>query len=164
MPLTRRPNQSRIKDEIRNGGKIGVAQALEGVKQRHEAIVSPWEKAQDKPKFVSKVEVKYRLVIGTVKMIGSKAESAGITVWQLLEHGTKRRFMKLSPDWVSKTWPGRLSSGAGAGHKLGLDLNDPEGGIDARNWKETVAEAQKPGSDKAVESGWQNGFRKGFGR
>ena len=110
-----------------------------------------------------KIERKSRLIIGTVKVVGQRAESASITVWQLLEHGTRIRFMKLSSDWASKTAPGRLSSGAGRGRKLDLDFEDPDPGITKREFGKGVAKAQETATDTQVEEGWKKGFRKGIG-
>lgn len=163
MPLIRRPNIQQQKSTIRQEGMRGVKQAVTGVKQRHEAIVKPWNKTRDKPDFKTKVEHKGQRIIGTVKVIGQRAESAEITVWQLLEHGTRIRFMKLSHDWQSKTWPGRLSSGAGGGNKLDLDFEDPDPGITKREWGKNVAKAQETATDTFVEEGWKKGFRKGIG-
>lgn len=140
-----------------------MRKALEGVQQRHEAIVKPWKKDKDKPEFKIKIERKFRLIIGTVKVVGERAESAGITVWQLLEHGTKIRFMKLSKDWRSKTAPGRLSSGTGGGRKLDLDFEDPDPGITKREWAKGVAKTQQTATDTHVEEGWKRGFRKEIG-
>lgn len=134
--------------------------ALKGVQQRHEAIVQPWKESRDKPEFEIKIEYRNRLMIGTVKVKGQKAVSANITVWQLLEHGTRIRFMDVSPDWVSKTQPGRLSSGAGRGNVEGLNFKDPNPGIVARDWGKNVAKAQETATDIRVEQGWKNGFRK----
>lgn len=163
MPLTRKPSVSQQISLIRQGGREGVANALKGVKQRHEAIVRPWKKAEDKPEFEVKVEYRSRLMIGSVKVKGQKAESANITVWQLLEHGTRIRFMDVSPDWISKTQPGQLSSGAGRGHTEELNFEDANPGIEARNWGKGVADAQKDATDEFVREGWKNGFRKAFG-
>lgn len=163
VPLTKQPNVQQQKSTIRTEGMRGVQAALKGVQQRHEAIVRPWKKAKDKPEFRIKVEKKYRLIVGTVKVIGQAAESASITVWQLLEHGTRIRFMDVSPDWISKTAPGRLSSGAGRGQKEGLNFDDPNPGIVEREFGENVAKAQETATDEFVREGWKKGFQKGIG-
>ena len=162
MPLTRKPNMAQTASIIRQAGREGIMAALKGVQQRHEAIVRPWKESQDKPEFETKVEYRSRLMIGTVKVKGQKAEAASITVWQLLEHGTRIRFMDVSPDRVSKTQPGRISSGAGRGNVTGLNFEDPNPGIIARDWAKGVANAQKTATDEFVREGWKNGFRKGI--
>jgi hypothetical protein len=133
--------------------------AIAAVQRRHQAIVSPWKEAADKPTFEIKVEYRSRLMIGSVKVKGEKAEKANITVWQLLEHGTKIRFMDVSPDWISKTQPGQLSSGAGQGHTLDLNFEEPNPGIIERQWGKGVAEDQQEATDDFVREGWKNGFR-----
>jgi hypothetical protein len=164
VPLVRKPNISQSKSVIRQAGREGVKNALISVEERHAGIVSTWKKGEDRPDFVVNIEYKNRLVIGTVKVEGQKAESASITVWQLLEHGTRIRFMQLSEDWISKTQPGRLSGGAGQGHKLGLDLKNPQPGILPRNWAKGVAEDEKDFTDTYVREGWSKGFRQAIGR
>ena len=164
MPFSKQPNVQQQKSTIRENGMIGVREALYGVQLRHEAIVKPWKKAKDKPEFKGKIERKHRLIIGTVKVIGQRAEKAAITVWQLLEHGTRIRFMDVSPDWISKTAPGRLSSGTGRGEKEGLNFKDANYGIVARDWKENVAKAQETAVDESVREGWKKGFQKGIGK
>jgi hypothetical protein len=163
MPLVRKPSTNRIKSAVRQRGRFSVLAVLARVQQRHEDIVKPWKESEDKPEFIPEIKVRFGLVIGQLLMRGEKAESAGITVWQLLEHGTKIRFMKLSEDWASKTSPKQLSSGPGGGITLGLDLKDPEGGITKREWAETVAKAEKPNADRLIKDGWASGFRSGIG-
>ena len=165
MPLTKSPDIQQQKSIIRVEGMRGIQAALDAVRVRHEHIVKPWKKAEDKPGFVTEIERKYRLIIGRVKVIGQRAESAEISVWQLLEHGTRIRWMELSGDWESKTFPRTLSSGPGRGRKLGLNFEDgPWPGIKARKWGETVAEVQKDDTEEFVSEGWKKGFLKAIGK
>lgn len=163
MPLVRKPNTQQAISTIRQSGREGVLVSLNAVKKRHEAIVRPWKNSRDKPEFTIGTEYRSRLLIGWVKVSGEDAVKAHKTVWQLLEHGTRIRFMGVSGDWISKTQPGQLSSGAGRGETTGLDFKDPSPGILARNWGPGVAKEQKGFTDKHVKQGWSIGFRKGIG-
>lgn len=158
MPLTEKPNTTAIKSGIRAAGMVGVRKTLQSVKKRHENVVKPW-KSKDTPKFIPVVKAQFRLILGFVNMEGDNAEQAHITVWQLLEHGTKVRFMQLSEGWQSKTSPRQLSSGPGAGFKLGIDKKEGQPGIVAREWSDTVGEAEKPDADRNIKEAWSNGFQ-----
>ena len=64
-----------------------------------------------------------------------------------LEHGTRIRRRVMSKDWQSKTTPGSLQSGSGAGKALGFGSRP---GIEPRNWwmastKRQKASGQLPG-------------------
>ena len=164
MPLTRRPNIQQEKFSIRYLGEGGLREALKSVQRRHQRIVQPWNEPSDVPDFTIEVKKESGKMIGLVKMSGSAAESAGITVWQLLDRGTNVRFMQLSHDWQSKTQPGRLSSGAGAGRKLGLDFEDAKPGIEARDFSGGVADAAKDEVGIDIEFGYKKGFTRAFWR
>ena len=163
MPLTRKPNIAQAKTTIRQAGTAGVLASLEAVKKRHMAIVRPWREADDKPIFTIGTEYRNRLLVGWVKMEGTNAVSAHKTVWQLLEHGTRIRFMDVSEDWVSKTKPGQLSSGAGRGNVMGLNFKDPNPGILARNWGPGIAKEQEENTNRNIRRAWASGFTKGIG-
>lgn len=163
MPLIKSPNPQDTIRTIQSEGQKGVEEGLKIVKMAHENLVRPWEQAKDKPDFKIQVKRVLHQIWGTVIMEAQKAESASISVWQLLNKGTRIRYMMLSDDWVSKTSPGRTSSGAGGGHKLGLDLENPEGGISARDFDEHIAKEAESGVDSAIEAGYDKGFQRGIG-
>lgn len=163
MPLTNKPNPARVKSDIRNSGVVGVHRALNGVKKAHYRIIKNWKEDKDKPEFTSKVEIKNNKIVGTVKMEGEEAEKAHVTVWTLLNWGTRIRFMELSEDWASKTKPGQLFSGPGGGKKIGINFEQQWPGIDERDFAGTVAEAQKNETDRQVKEGWSRGFTKAIG-
>ena len=74
-------------------------------------------------------------------MEAESAEDATLSVWQLLnrEGGTAVRYMQISKDWKSKTWPvGSFPSNAGAGYTT--DLGPPQPGIESRHIAEVVAD------------------------
>jgi hypothetical protein len=163
VPLKKRPNIAAQISAIRQGEKDGVKKILDDVKERHEKIVSPWEVASDKPSFSVVIEESKSEITGGVMMSATAAVKNPYSVWQLLNYGTEVRYMQLSPEWVSKTRPRSLSSGAGDGRKLGIDLEKPWRGIDKREWDIAVAEAVEADARKSIMSGAALGLKRAFG-
>lgn len=82
----------------------------------------------------------------TFSMSGGTARSkisTGDKPFLWVEAGTDTRWRRMSYDWVSKTRPRRLSSGPGAGRAEGF-FNVPKPGIEARDFREVVAEIRQP--------------------
>lgn len=77
-----------------------------------------------------------------IRLVAPKDDQFG-RIWMFLDGGTSVRYAILSPDWRSKTTPGTLSTGLGAGRVLYIDINDPQPGIEARLWSELVASEQQ---------------------
>jgi hypothetical protein len=148
---------------IRSTAHGEIKAHVKGVQQAHENLVRPWERSEDKPKFDTVVVLTTGEIIGMVEMSAQEAEQASLSVWQLLDRGTRIRYMMVSDDWVSKTWPGRTTSGAGSGHTTGLDLEDPRGGIEERKFGENIAKEHQTSAKSHVEQGYKKGFKKAFG-
>ncbi len=162
MPITKSPNIPVMVATIRNTAKVLVTDHVKGVALAHKNLVGPWKKAEDKPEFDVEIEMGSGEIIGLVIHKGTEAEDASLSVWQLLDRGTRIRYMKLSKDWVSKTAVGRTSSGAGAGHTLGLDFKNPDGGIAKREFAKNIGKESKPSADSSVEVGYKKGFKQAF--
>lgn len=146
---------------IRETAKSRLRQnLLEPVKRRHDEIVGPWEVSADQPAFEVVDESDKGRVYLRVRMDADAAESASLSVWQLLNRGTSVRYMQLSEDWESKTAPGQPFSGPGAGEKLGLDVGRPQQGIEAREFDEAVA--QEFDADAIVKRAIDEGFNRNF--
>jgi hypothetical protein len=163
MPLVKKPDPGQTIRIIQGEGLRGVEEGLRIIKVDHEFLVQPWEKARDRPDFKDKAKRSGGQVIGVVELDAPKAESATLSVWQLLDRGTRIRYMMLSEDWESKTQVGLTVSQSGRGHKLGLDLENPEGGIHKRDFAENIAKEAQPEVDDAVERGYDSGFQKAIG-
>lgn len=166
MPIVTRPDAAETAAVIRAETEAEISNHLNGVKLLHENLVKDWDKAEDRPTFKQELTDEGGKIVGYVIMEGEPAEQArtGITVWQLLERGTRVRYMQLSEDWASKTFPGRISSGSGSGQKLGIDTDNAHPGIRARNFAENIANAADVSADAAVRVGADKGFDKGFAR
>jgi len=109
------------------------------IKAGHEKYVASWETDLSKPDFSVGWNYKGRgIIIFYVMMEADSAEDATLSVWQLLDRdeGTAVRFMQISKDWKSKSYPGRFPSNAGAGHTIGLGA--PQPGIESRHIAEEV--------------------------
>lgn len=119
-----------------------LTEDLGKVKAGHEKYVESWETALSTPEFY--IDFEYEgmgTLIASVKMEAESAEDATLSVWQLLnrEGGTAVRYMQISKDWKSKTWPvGSFPSNAGAGYTTGL--GPPQKGIESRHIAEVVAD------------------------
>lgn len=161
VTLVRRPPPpSQQAATIRNAAKEKVREFLEQVQRRHEEYVEPWEVDEDIPLFTIVDESGRDRLVMVVQMDAEDAESASISVWQLLDEGTRVRYMQLSDDWESKTQPGQPFSGPGAGSKIGLDVNAPQLGIAARDIDEMIADEFDP--DSVVEGAYTEGFNRNF--
>lgn len=62
-------------------------------------------------------------------------------IW--VEHGTKKRFRRMSPDFSAKSTVGSLRARPGSGKALGF-YKTPRPGIKARNNLETLAQERTP--------------------
>lgn len=160
MPLIQKPNMNSRIQTIRQNAAASIFEHVKRVAEKHEGVVEGWEKSRDVPRFKASVNIERAKIVGSVLMSGRDAQQAQITVWQLLDQGTKVRFMQLSSDWQSKTAPGQLRSGPGRGKKMGIDKEAPEPGIRARKFGETVAKEMKGDADKSVQEGYSGGFRR----
>lgn len=148
---------------IRSTAVEGVRAHVKGVAMAHESLVRPWDEAKDKPTFDVEIHLNTGDIIGLVVHKAQEAESASLSVWQLLDRGTRIRYMMVSEDWVSKTSAGRTSSGAGAGFTTGLDFEEPRGGIEEREFGENIAREAQVSAKSHVKSGYSKGFKKAFG-
>ncbi len=69
----------------------------------------------------------------------------GDTPFVWVEMGTKSRKRYMSKNWASKTQPGRLHSGVGAGTPDGFTRSGKQlRGITARNFRVLIADKQQP--------------------
>lgn len=99
-----------------------------------ETTTASWE--GDKPEFESHISLTKTQVSILPGMTGSEL---GINKWLWLNFGTKVRYAVLSHDWSSKTTPGYVGSGPGTGRVVKIDVNNPQPGIEAREWSKTLA-------------------------
>lgn len=91
---------------------------------------------------------------------GPKAEQAGVTVWHLLSRGTDVRYAQLSDDWVSKTLPRSLDTRLGKGRVTGINKDEPQKGIEPRDWDERINEVTDGRMLIAIAKGGAAGGRK----
>ena len=72
-------------------------------------------------------------------------------VYFFLSGGTAVRYATMSPDWRSKTQPGRLGAGPGRGRVLYVNRRRPRPGIKARKFDEQIVKKEKKPFERAVE-------------
>jgi hypothetical protein len=76
--------------------------------------------------------------------------------------GTAVRYATMSPDWQSKTAPGRLSAGSGRGRVLYVSRNRPRPGIEARKFDEQIVKKEDKPFERAVRAAIEAGVRVAF--
>lgn len=74
------------------------------------------------------------------KSEGKRVVSVDNQIYSYINFGTDVRRALLTPDWVSKTQPGVIGSGAGAGLVVTASRSFQFPGIQARNFDEAIAE------------------------
>ena len=72
-------------------------------------------------------------------------------IYFFLSGGTAVRYATMSPDWRSKTQPGRLGAGPGRGRVLYVNRRRPRPGIKARKFDEQIVKKEKKPFERAVE-------------
>lgn len=164
MPLVKKPNVQADYNRIHKRGEKAVNDILDIGLEMHKELVNPWEYSQDKPAFKKEVKEQPGFITGLIEMVAHKAEQATLSVWQLLDRGTKVRYMQVSEEghyagkWKSKTKPGSITSGPGAGITTGLDTDEPQPGITEREFAENIGGFLEPAADNAVDKAYGKGF------
>lgn len=151
-----------IRKEILN------ALRAEGVDQRKalKETVATWQ--GDKPKFETLIGLERGDGSATV-ITGPAGNTKGAQKWVFLDKGTKIRWALMSPNWKSKTAPGRFKSTRGAGRpvivgKRAMQRRNikPRPGIKARNWSETLTRRRRRPFQRRIVKAIQRGAKKLF--
>lgn len=134
MPLPRRKIMSQLR------------RFSAGVKTDFDKTMATWA---DHPDFKRQVSFRAGVAMARVHVRDK--------VYGALDEGTKVRWALLSKDWRSKTRPGFIGSGPGAGRVLmrGRKMRKagipPGPGIKARGWSGVIAEKHKPIFERDME-------------
>jgi len=80
-------------------------------------------------------------------------------IYFFLSGGTAVRYATMSPDWSSKTQPGRLGAGPGRGRVLFVNKRRPRPGIKARKFDDQIVKKEKKPFERAVEEAIAAGVR-----
>ena len=148
MTLVKKPSGSpqsdfeQFRGTMIKGIKDGpIKSAIEDFEETH----ATWELTEDKPVFNPEIVAEPGKIVFQILMEAHAAEEATLSVWQLLnrEEGTAVRPMHLSSDWISKTEPGSIFSGAGAGQTTGVFMPWDEG-IEGRQWDKLIGDLTEP--------------------
>lgn len=80
--------------------------------------------------------------------------------WMWLNQGTRVRYADLSSDWQSKTAPGVVHSGAGAGTVLRRGARaKPHRGIEPRRWSEIIANMERDNFTRLIQRAIQESLK-----
>lgn len=140
-----------IREELEKAlDKLGVKLVKE-----FEKTTKTWQ--GDKPTFVP--DTRLRQGTGAGLSIGMEG-GRGVDKWTFLNFGTRVRYAILSSDWQSKTTPGFLGSGPGSGRVVKIDINNPQPGIEARDWSVIIMKDFKPVFREAMHDALADGLRK----
>jgi len=95
---------------------------------------------EHKPTFEKEMKVSDKEIEGSVLTSGDGSRD---NPYPFVAKGTRVRYARMSPDFVSKTQPGLISSRRGRGGAIRVDRNKPLPGIEDRRWEEDIARIQK---------------------
>lgn len=101
---------------------------------KFEPTIKEWTGAT--PTFSSEVQKGSFQILHQIRLVG---DQHGIDKWFWLSFGTDVRYAVMTPDFVSKTQPGRLGNRKGKGGFSHFSLV-PLPGIEAREWHDIIAE------------------------
>lgn len=142
-------------DAIRVELLAAVRQLSEKLKIPFAKTVATWD--GEKPEFIPDYHVTQgEGVVLNMTLGGGK----GADKWGWLNFGTRVRYAILSSDWQSKTTPGFLGSGPGSGRVVKIDINNPQPGIEARDWSVIIMKDFKPVFSEAMHDALADGLRK----
>ena len=118
----------------------------EGTTQKKELnkTTSTWKGA--KPTFETLVGLSRGLGGGASVATGPSGNTEGVNKWHWLNGGTRIRWALMSPNWKSKTKPGKFKSGGGRGRVVVTGrrrMSRPQPGIKARNWADKLQKQRR---------------------
>lgn len=149
-----------------------VARKMSTVMTKHvkkrDTLVNTWS-AKNQPDFTKEQpEITSGSVVSKVKLSASEARMARISVYELLDDGTKVRHVRMTSDFKPKTTVRGTTSGVGAGDVIRNSLGEPmiflnaaPEGIEARHFDDTINELLEPDMRKAIKDALTEAFRQG---
>ena len=132
-----------------------------------DSTVNTWEDPFDIPKFDDTLKVSLDRQGNMAIEAGPIDDgSHGYDIWKYLNGGTSVRWAYFSSDWQSKSAPGQIPSGEGAGYvtlrgrKAIEDAGLPPGeGIEARDWTGQIKEKYKKDFTRDVRAAIRKGLK-----
>jgi hypothetical protein len=98
---------------------------------------------QNKPDFIKSIDASSTKIVGLITTEDNK--------YRYVTRGTAVRYATMTTDFVAKTQPRVLGSGAGRGGLLYVDKRRPRPGIKAREFEEMVQDQEEPKFSQRVE-------------
>lgn len=117
-----------------------VKKTIDSADVEFKKTYSSW---RGKPDFVKSVDA------SPTKITGS--DTTDDDKYRYVTRGTSVRYATMTPDFVAKTQPRVLGSGAGRGGLLYVDKRRPRPGIKAREFEEMVESQEEPKFSQRVE-------------
>lgn len=97
---------------------------------------------------------------------GPNGSEKALNKFRWLDEGTSKRWALMSSDWKSKTKPGTLKSGRGAGRVVVVGkrrMRRPRPGIKARGWTEKITKQRRKPFIKRMIKAKNKGLNKLYG-
>ena len=143
-----KPKKMRI-DAIRIELEKAVTWEGDAIRKGYEKTTRTW---RHKPTFEVIPEVtndRVEVLVGTDDKI-----------YKFIDEGTKVRYATMSPDWISKTTPRVIGSGAGRGRVLFVRKDRPRPGIEAREFSKIIEKQRKKPFQRAMQEAMKKGAAK----
>jgi hypothetical protein len=155
-PPTR--NIAQVRQELLNEMRKEITQT----KRLFQSVVQHWQ--NEKPEFDGQVITEggdFRIVVGAVKSKGGTDHAVNKFIW--LDKGTKFRYPTMSGDFVRKTHPNSMSTNPGNTGRPYFKpdyLQNPNPGIEARNWTKTIRSMRAVPYKNAIRRAVRRGMKK----
>jgi hypothetical protein len=117
-------------------------------------VTGTWS-STNKPDFKKLVEESPGKIKFSIELIAPNAKSANISVYRMLNEGTKIRYAVMSSDFQRKTSPRVIDSVPGKGGMVNLDLTQINDGIEKREWDEEINEKLESRFKKIIEEAYR---------
>ena len=150
-------NLKRVREELL---KAARAEGKE-TQKLYEQTVATWK--GDKPFFESLISLMRN---DATVLTGPNGSEMALKKFKFLDEGTSVRWALMSSDWQSKTRPGVLKSGRGAGRVIVVGkrwMRRPRPGIKARGWTEKIGKQRHKPFIQAMIKAKNRGLNKLYG-
>jgi hypothetical protein len=111
----------------------------------------------EKPKFESQISLTSKEARVTPVATGSEH---GWHKWMWLNWGTRVRYAIMTRDFKAKTQPGVVGSTRGRGGLAFIDVNNPQPGIEPRDWSKIILKRLRPKFNAAMRAALIKGAAK----
>lgn len=152
-----RKTQPRNNKKLFNAIKKATMPVMEEHTELRERVTATWSE-DDKPTFVPSITLEGNIITWALKVDAPEAPSSttGISVWRLLNDGTKVMRAIMTQPFERKTQPGQFASGPGQGGLYYYSKNISLPGIRRGGWDEKANQLLEPKMKRAINMGVKN--------